>query len=181
MNEALIAILGVAGTLLSGLIMFVVGQRWERKKQSLLIRAQMLDPIRDWLGGVERYNGILGDTLVSVSTGSASPQTYDFEERRKAAQFMIENTNEVLGILASNSLSTGKTKSSAEQLASLISDLDLQVKHELLPIDGEILDRSAQKRLLRDFVLKVGSMKQTIDSKVQKAYELMAQIKTALT
>jgi len=180
-NESLVAILGVAGTLLSGLVMFVVGQRWERKKQSLLIRAQMLDPIRDWLRGVERFNGIVDDTLVSVSTGFAAPQTYDFEERRKSAQFMIENTNQVLGILNSGSLSTGSTRGIAEQLATLILELDRQVKHELLPLDGEILDRSAQKQLSHEFVLRVGNLKTAIDSKVQRSYELLARVKTALT
>ena len=181
MNDALIAVLGLAAPLLSGLVMFAVGRRWERKKQSLLIRAQMLDPIREWLRGVERFSGIVGDTLTSVITKIPESQTYDLEEKRKAAQFMIENTNEVLGILDSESLSTGRTKSSAKRLAALISDLDRQVKRELLPLDDEILDRSAQKRISYDFVLRVGNLKSSIDSKVKEAYGLMARIKTALT
>ena len=181
MDPSLTAVLGVAGSLLSGLVMFVVGQRWERKKQTLLIRAQMLDPIRNWLRGVEKLNGILGDTLVSVSTGSPGPMTYDFEERRKSAQFMIENTNEVLGILQSKSIETGRTRASSQQLVALIRDLDHQVKYELLPLNGEILDRSAAERLTQEFVLKIGNLKMDIDSKVQKAYELIAIVKTRLT
>ena len=93
MNEVLIAILGLVWTFLTAVVMFVLGQKSERKRQSLIIRAQMLNPISDWLGGVEKFIGILGDTLTSVGTGSAGPLTYDLEERRKSAQFMIENTN----------------------------------------------------------------------------------------
>lgn len=181
MDQALIAVLGIAGTLLSGLVMFVVGQSLERKKQGLLIRAQMLDPIHSWLSGVEKFNGILGDTLVSVTMGSPGPVTYDLEERRKSAQFMIENTNEVLGILKSESIETRRSKASAQQLAELVRDLDRQVKYELLPLNGEILDRSAAKRLTQDFVLRIGNLKKDVDSKVQKAYELIALIKTKLT
>jgi len=181
LDQSLIAVLGIAGTFLSGLVMFVVGQRWERKKQTLLIRAQMLDPIHGWLRGVERFNGILGDTLVSISSGSSGPVMYDLEERRKSAQFMIENTNEVLGILQSKSIETGRTKDSAQQLAVLIRDLDQQVRYQLLPLNGEILDRSAARRLTQEFVLQIGNLKLDIDSKVQRAYELIAQLKTKFT
>ena len=181
MDPGLIAVLGFAGTLLSGLVMFILGQRWERKKQSLLIRAQMLNPIRNWLRGVEKFNGILGDTLVSVSSGSSGPVTYGLEERRKSAQFMIENTNEVLGILESESIETSRTRVNAQQMAELIRDLDRQVKYELLPLNGEILDRSATKLLTEDFVLRIGNLKMDIDSRVQKAYELVALINTRLT
>ena len=68
MSETLlISILGVASTLLSGLLSFVLGQRFERQRQTLTIRSEMLKPIEEWLHGAERMIGILGDTLSSVT------------------------------------------------------------------------------------------------------------------
>ena len=181
MDQVLIPILGIIGSLLTGVIMFVLGQRRERYRQSLLIRAQMLDPIHDWLNGIEKFIGILSDTLTSVSIMSPGPITYDLEERRKSAQFMIENTNEVLGIIESKSLITNRTQKEATDLTKLIKDLDQQVKFKLLPLDHEILDRSAKRKLTEAFVIQVGETKLSMEKKVQKSYSLLAIIKTLLT
>ncbi|MBI3169889.1 MAG: hypothetical protein HYZ22_15510 [Chloroflexi bacterium] len=50
----LITILGVVGTLLSIVVSFTLGQRAEKSKQSLLVRAEMLKPIDEWLKGMEK-------------------------------------------------------------------------------------------------------------------------------
>jgi len=155
MAEAFISILGLAGTLLAGVISFILGQRWERQRQSLLIRAQMLIPIEEWLRGAERMIGILGDTMTSVIAQSPLPVTYDLEERRKATQFMIERTNVVLGILQSNSLRTGQTR--------------------------KVLSRSLRRTITREFLIQTGETKLKLESDVQQAYSLIAQLKTALT
>ena len=181
MNQILIAILGIVGSLLTGVVMFVLGQRRERNRQSLLIRAQMLDPINDWLKGVGKFTGILGDTLTSVSIMSPGPITYDLEERRQSAQFMIENTNEVLGIIEAKSLITNRTRKEAIELAKLIRELEQQVKFKLLPLDHEILNRSAKGNLNESFVIQVGETKLEMEKKIQDAYALLSKIKTLLT
>jgi hypothetical protein len=180
MTQELIAILGVAGLLLSTMLSFVLGKRWERNRQSLLIRAQMLEPIKDWLRGAERFIGILSDTLGSVVSGRPGPMTYDLEERRKSAQFMIENTNQLLGILDSESLVTRRTRKDAHALASLLRALDNDIKYVLLPLDHELLDRSLRHILDEGFIKKVGETKLRLEKDVQTAYSLVARVAARL-
>ena len=117
MSESLvIAILGIAGTLLSGIISFVLGQRAERQKQTLLIKAETLKPIDEWLKGAEKMVGIFSDTISAITLNLRLPVNYDFDERRKASNFMAEKTNEALGIITSGSFQTGKTKQLAKEL-----------------------------------------------------------------
>lgn len=109
-ENVLIPLIGLAGTLLSATIFFILGKRAEQTAQTVLIRAQMLEPIDDWLNGVEKMIGIYSDTMVTLTSGSPLPITYNLEERRKVGQFMSENTNKVLGILASESLTVKRQR-----------------------------------------------------------------------
>jgi len=142
MSELLIAILGVSGTLLSGIISFVLGQRAERQKQSLVIRSEMLIPIEEWLKGAEKMVGILGDTASAIALNLPTPVNYNLDERRKASTFMSENTNAVLGILDSKSLQTRSTKRLTNELEMVISRLDQAIKFQLLPMESEIISRA---------------------------------------
>ena len=94
---------------------------------------------------------------------------------------MIENTNEVLGIAQSESLLTSPTKSDARELSEIIQELDHDVKHTLLPLDHDILDRSAKGMLVESYIVEVGETKLALEKKVQRAYALIARIKTSLT
>jgi hypothetical protein len=176
----LIAIMGLIGALLTHTIVFVLGQRSERKKQSLLVRSQMLNPIEDWLAGAEKLIGILSDTLVSVQSGSPLPMSYDFEERRKANQYMSENTNRVIGIIESKQLRTRGTKRLADQLAEVIRAIDSLVKYRLLPQESEILDRAQSGSLPESFLSQVMTTKLTFDNRVQEAHSLLSKIRAAL-
>jgi len=142
MSELLIAILGVSGTLLSGIISFVLGQRAERQKQSLVIRSEMLIPIEEWLKGAEKMVGILGDTASAIALNLPTPVNYNLDERRKASTFMSENTNAVLGILDSKSRQTRSTKRLTNELEMVISRLDQAIKFQLLPMESEIISRA---------------------------------------
>lgn len=180
-ETALISILGVVSTLLFSVISFVLGQRAERQRQTLLIRADMLKPIEEWLQGAERMIGIAEDTLSSVILNSPTPVTYDFDERRKAAQFMTEKTNKVLGILKSKSLQTKRTKKLAKQLSETVVVIDDLIRLQLLPRDNEILDRARAGALSQEFMAQIATLKLNLDLLVRTAYSLIAQIKTALT
>jgi hypothetical protein len=176
-----IAILGIAAALLSGVISFVLGQRAERHKQSLIIRAEMLKPIDEWLKGVERMVGILSDTLASVALNSPLPVSYNLDERRKASNFMAEKTNEIFGIIASESLQIRETKRLSKELGDVIRSLDSLIKFELLPRESNVVDRSNNGTLTNEYMLEVVRLKVQLDALLQKAYSLAAQIKTSLT
>jgi hypothetical protein len=142
MNESiLIGLIGVAGTILSGIISFTLGQRAERQKQSLLVRAKMLKPIDEWLKGGEKMVNIFSYTISSVAQKLPLLIGYDFNEREKVFNFISEKTNEVLGIIASNSLQTRKTKRYFKELSEIITELDKLIKFGLLPKESEIVDR----------------------------------------
>ena len=91
MSESfVITILGIAGVILSGVISFILGQRAERQKQSLLIRAEMLKPINEWLKGGEKMVVIFSDTISTIAQNIPLPMNYDFNDRKKAFNFMAE-------------------------------------------------------------------------------------------
>jgi len=176
MKEDLIAILGP----LSAIVSFVLGRRWERYRRAQDTRADLLDPIQNWIRGVEKFIGILGDTLCSIMLHSAKPMTYDFNERRISAQFMVEHTNEVLGILESRALSTRKTKPCTDRLADIVRVLDNQVKCTVLPLENEILEQATTGDLSETFLRHVGEIKLSLESQVQEAYSLITKIRVDL-
>ena len=175
MSDILIAILGLTGTFL----IFFLGQISERRRQSLIIRAQLLTPIEEWLRGVERMVGILDDTMSSIMQNSPLPVVYNLNERRIATQFMSEKTNLVFGNLESNRLNIWRTKKLIKQLRHIIQNLDIQVKQVLLPLDNEVQNRSLTSSLTPDFINHVISVKLDMESDIREAYSLIAKIKTA--
>lgn len=179
--DTLRAILELLGPLLISIITFFLGQRWERHRQSLIIRSQMLQPIEQWLQGAERMIGIVGDTVISVTLNSAQPVTYNLEERRRAAQAMIEKSNIVIGILQSNSLRIWTTRKLAGQLADTIMYIEYQLKQVLVPLDIGILEHDLAGTLTRDFLTDVGEVNAKLQMEIRKAHMLIAQLKTAFT
>ncbi|MDQ3007398.1 MAG: hypothetical protein M3R47_18685, partial [Chloroflexota bacterium] len=69
-------IVTVLGSLLTLIVGFFLGQYAEKRKQSLLVRSEMLKPIEEWLNAIEKFNGIVGDTLTSVVIGNQAPIMY---------------------------------------------------------------------------------------------------------
>ena len=173
-------ILNIVAPILAVALGFLLGQYAERRKQSLATRAEMLKPVEEWLTGAEKFIGIFGDTLTSTLAGSQSPITYNLEERRKVAQFMIEKSNLMFGVLASESLKTWKTKKYAKEMTETIKLIDIIIKTQLLPMDNEIRDRARVNELTPEFMMQFGQVKLGLDSLVQKAHSLIAKIKTSL-
>lgn len=180
-DTTLIAILSSIGALLTLTIVFVLGQRSERKKQSLLVRSKMLEPIDQWLDGAEKLSGIFSDTLVSVNFGSRLPISYDFDQRRDASQYMAENTNRLIGIINSKRLKTCGTKRLAVQLEQVIRAIDSLVKYRMLPQESEILEKAQAGPLSESFVAELMITKTRFDKSVQDAHSLLAKMRTALT
>jgi hypothetical protein len=176
MNE----LLGVLASISTALLGFLLGQYAERRRQSLLVRSEMLKPIEEWLAGAEKLNGTLGDTFSTVLSGMPRPTIYNMEERRKTAQFMIEKSNIVFGVLQSDSLKTWQTKTMAIELTETIRLIDGMIKTRLLPMENEILERSEVGILTSEFMTQIGQVTLGFDSLIQKAHSLISKIKTAL-
>jgi hypothetical protein len=156
----------------------LLGSLFERRKQSLIIRSQLLEPLGDWLKGAEKMVGIFGDTVTAISMNRISPAGYNFEERRKAAAFMVEKTNEVFGILRSQSLQIRATKYLVQELNKTIYSLDNSIKYRMLPLDTEI---SKAGRLTDTSMNNIAELKKEIDNDLQQAHSLIAQIKTSFS
>ncbi len=179
-EQLVIAILGVGGSLLGAFLGYSLGERSEKNRQALSARSEMLKTVEEWLAGAERIIQIISDTLLTVTAGSPLAPSYNLEDRKKAGQFMAENTNRVLGILISNALRTRRTEKPSIQLADRIGFLDNQVKYVLLPMDTEILDRSLSGTLTNDFVASVLTFKLSLEGQIREAHALIAQMKTAV-
>ncbi len=180
-DSIVLTIIGIVGTLLAGVVGHVLGQRSERRKQSLAIKAEMLKPIEEYLKGAEKMVGIFSDTMSSIALNLPAPVNYSFDERRKASNFMAEKTNEVFGIVASDGLQTGPTKRLAKELATTLKGLDALIKFQLLPRESELVDRSNKRTLKEDFMMECGVIKLQSDALLQKSYSLIAQIRNSLS
>ena len=141
----------------------------------------MLKPIDEWLKGMERMIGIFSHTVSALAQKLPMPIGYDFAERKKAFDFMAERTNEVLGIIASDSLQTKRSKQLAKELSKVITELNNLIRYELLPKENELVTRSNNGTLANAHMLEAGHLKLHLDSLLQKAYSLEARIKTVLT
>jgi hypothetical protein len=173
-------ILSWIAPIFAAILGFTLGQYAERRKQSIVTRIEMLKPVEEWLTGAEKLLGMFGDTLTSTLVGSQAPITYSLEERRKVAQFMIEKSNLMFGILASESLRTWKTRRFSKELTETIKLIDIIIKTRLLPMDNEIPVRASSNGLTPEFMMQFGQVKLGLDSLVQKAHSLIAKIKASL-
>ncbi len=176
-DTVFVAIVGA----ISSLVFFFLGKKAEKQKQSLLVRAQLLEPVVAWLGGAEKMVGILSDTVSTLALGHQLPVTYNLEERRKAAQFMTENTNQVLGILSSKILYTAQTGKIAKEMEATIKLIDSQIKFTLLPLENELLELANRHKLDEAKLRETGTFKLMVENQLQRAYELIAKMKTAFT
>jgi hypothetical protein len=169
--------MGFIGTLLAVVISYALGQRAERKKQSLFIRSEMLKPIEEWLSGAGKLVRILGETVNAVVLDQAFPSGGDADERRRAANFMSENSNLVIGILDSKSLQTPRTRKLAAELEISILTIEQAVKYQLLPVESEIVGKPG---LSQEALRQAGELKLKLENELQNAYKLIANIKTSL-
>ena len=172
----LIAILGTAFTFLG----ILLGQYFERKKQSSLIKTEMLTPIDDWLTGAEKMVRIFSGTISAIAHNLPIETQYEFSERKRVFNFITENTNRVLGIIASDSLKTRKTKLLSKDLGETITALDMFIKLDLLPKENEVGERAKNGSLTEEHLISAGKLKMRADSLLQKAYQIQAEIKTKL-
>lgn len=179
-TEMILAILGLVVSLITGIIGHFLGQRSERRKQSLAIKAEMIKPLEQYLKGVEKIVGIFSDTMVSVTVGSSEPINYGFDERKTVSNFLSEMTNEVMGIIASDALHTKGTRNIAESLFLTIKEIDSKIKFEILPLENEVLVKANNNTLDEVFLRFCAEKKLQMDLLLQKSYSLIAQIRNSL-
>lgn len=182
MSETILErIIGLLTALTGIAVSYALGKKSERRAQLFQVRTNQLIPIEEWLQGAERFNGILGDTLGSVSINSTTPLIYSIDDRRRAAIFMGEKTNVVLGIIKSGTFQKGNLKKHSDLLSANIINIDVIIKRDLLPLDNEILEQSNIRGNRNDLTQKAISVKEQLDVLIQDSYSLIATIRTTLS
>jgi len=177
----LVSIIGFLATITGIVVSYALGKKSERKLQLFQVRTKQLIPIEEWLQGAERFNGILGDTVGSVSINSTTPLIYSIDDRRRAVIFMGEKTNVVLGIIKSKTFQKGYLKKHSDPLSANIIKIDVIIKRDLLPLDDEILEQSNTRGNRNDLTQKAISVKEQLDALIQDSYSLIATIKSTLS
>ena len=177
MVEFFYALVSIAGIILS----YYLGIRREKIRQSLIVRSQMLDPIDKWLSSAEEQVSMLSDTIVAINQGLSGPTMYNMEERLQAAKSMSQQTNRLYGILKSDSLKTKQTAKNSDVLNSVIKYIDDTIKYQILPLGSQIISASNSNLPIDEHINKGLTIKIDIDEKLQRAYELIARIRRALT
>ena len=173
----IIGLLGIVGIILS----YFLGVRQEKRRQSLIVRSQMLIPIEDWLTKAEELIGILSDTIVSISQGLPLPVMYDLEERKEVYKYLSQHYNKTLGILCSDSLKTKETAKYSEELDLLIRYIEERIRNQVLPLESQIVEASNLNHPTNIHILEGFSIKQDMDKRFMKAHEIIARIRTSLT
>jgi hypothetical protein len=174
MDEKFIAALG----LLASVICFYLGQIFERRKQTMIIKSNLLIPIEDWLNGAERMNGMLSDTVSAISAGLPIPVIYNFEERRTIQQKMSEGTNNVLGILVSKGLYTINNKKQINTLTENIGQISQILQRELLPLEDEVSALGNSGIINEEIRKRIESVNGRLNLLLFASHSLIAKIKT---
>ena len=178
MEDKLLTIFVAVMGLLSTVIGFVLGQRLEKHKQTMVIKSNLLLPIEDWLNGAERMNGMLGDTVSAISSGLPIPIIYNFEERRIIHQKMSEGTNKVLGILQSEGLLTRNNKKQINTLSENIGQISQILQRELLPLENAISGLGEKRQIPEELRRGVISVNGKLNVLLFASHSLIAKIKT---
>src|SRR5688572_21639689 len=96
---------------ITGIVIFLLGRIFERRKISNENRLKLIEPIEAWVDKVSRLNGIISETVVAASNNYAKPVAYNQQEVIDTAKLFAETKSKVFGILESPALSTVETKS----------------------------------------------------------------------
>ena len=179
-NNLILIFVAIMG-LLSSVICFVLGQRFERHKQTMIIKTNLLLPIEEWLNGAERMSSMFGDTVNTIEAGIPIPMIYNFEERRTLYQKMSEGTNKVLGILESEGLLTGKNRKQVEKLSENIGEISHLLQRVILPLENEITRLSTTEKLSADQKTRVVAVSQNIGVLLFASHSIIAKLKTQYT
>lgn len=114
----------IASALIGGFVAFFL----ERRKQSLKIRAKLLELVEDWVTQVNRLIQIVGDDLTTIAQGLPLPANYDFRERHEVSRSLAEDTNKVMAIIKSGALQTLGHGDSPHNSAKPLSNLAFSSK-----------------------------------------------------
>ena len=181
MNDTTRIIIESVGGLLITFIGFLLGRWAERQKQVSRLHSEELKVIEEWLAGAERLVSILSDTLAAISQNLTTPILYDFDERRSANQFLSEKTNVILSIVDSKEFQTRKTKKLAKELLEVLKEIDILLKHRLLPTENMIVKFANENKLSELDIFQGIKIKTDADELFQKAYKIIRNIRIKLT
>lgn len=165
-------------TVIVGILTFLGGRAFERRKLANANRLKLLIPIEEWLDKASQLIGIIGDDLSAISQGLALPIGYSIDERLEASKSMGEGKEKVIGILRSKALSTTGTKRTSARLYGTITQLDEYITRRLFPQHFNLLEKMGSKPDLTGEIDSVALLAGATKEIIQEAHSLMAQLKT---
>jgi hypothetical protein len=166
----------ILGALVGGFVSFF----FERRKQSLKIRASMIEPVEEWVKQVNLIINIVGDDLIAISQGFPLPMNYNLDERREVSRKLAAETPKVMAILKSRTLHTLGTRGLATRLSQTIEQLNIFIQGALLPADIAVTEKAAVWRNASKEMETTLIYAATAGQYVQEAYILISQLKTRL-
>jgi hypothetical protein len=172
-------------TLLTGLAILIVGHLsgayFERRKQALTNRRDILKPVEEWLDLANRISHIVGDDVAALSQGLPLPVGYTMQDRVQTGRRIAELTPKVLANLRSKALQTFGTRRLSRSLSANIDVLNRYIHSTLLPTDDRLVQQGPYSPTIKasvDAALPVFAQAGAI---VEKAYESLAKLKVRLT
>jgi hypothetical protein len=164
-----------------GIITFLAGQAFERRKLAQANRLKLLEPIEEWMKLARRFIGIIGDDITAVADNLPMPTTYNNNDRRETAIGLQENKEKVLGILKSKALNTRGTQKISKNLSETMNRISSLIENGLIQGDVQMLEKMNlgldTSKDIKDLFEKIYSIKPLIED----AHANIAQLKVLYT
>lgn len=167
-------------TLIIGIVTFLLGRTFERRKIANENRLKLIEPIEVWVDTVSRLSGIISDTVVGAINNYAKPVAYSQQDWIDTAKVFAETKSKVFGILESPALSTQETKTLTTKLKSKLLDLTFLVENEFIPNHMAFSNKvAARLNILRE-TNELAQIGKRSDVAVQEIHGIIAELKTKL-
>jgi hypothetical protein len=117
----------------------------ERRKQSLVNRRELVEPVQQWLDTATSLVGIVADDVVTIAEGQPVPVGYTLDDRTRVGRHLNEMTPRVKALMDSRALHTLGTRRLSGQLAQSVNMLSDHLEKTLLPLDLALVERGASR------------------------------------
>jgi hypothetical protein len=175
-NSIISALIGVGGLVIGALL----GRMYQKRKDSLKARANMLKPVEEWIEQVSRLISIVNDEQVAITQGLISPTMYGAEDRVNTAKALGENKEKVMGILDAKVFNTWGTKKVSKKFMKLIPDLSRVIETSYLQIYYRLLDKVEKRGDIGIEIVEMISVTVLVRGYIQEAHKFLAKLKAGL-
>lgn len=168
-------------TVILSIVFFLLGQVFERRKQSMQERNKLLSLIEEWVNSNSKLVSIMGDEFVAINQRLPQPITYNMEDRKQITIYLGENREKIIGILESEALSTAFTRVKSNELKKLIFALNDNIANRCFPSLQNINEKYDQRKdISKEFLKLSQTLKETQDI-IKRSHSLIAELKTSFT